>query len=141
MPYAALQDLIERAGENELRQIADHDRDGIADADVIAAALEDAENQINGYVGTRYQVPLDPVPALVRTWAVSIARYVLHRNGAPGHVEADYKDAISALKDVAAKRIALPVAEGETAPAVTGGTTQAAHPEQVFTAQKLRGWK
>ena len=140
MPYATQNDLIERAGERELTQIADHDRDQVADADVIAAALEDADNQINGYVGTRYSVPLDPVPALVNTWAVSIARYVLHRNGAPKHVETDYKDAIASLKDVAAKKITLPVAAGEDAPAVTGGTVMAAHPDQVFTPQKLRGW-
>ncbi|MEP3298554.1 MAG: DUF1320 domain-containing protein [Pseudoruegeria sp.] len=140
MTYATQQDLIERAGENELRQIADHDRDGVADTEVVTAALEDADNTINGYVAVKYGTPLDPVPALVRTWAVSISRYVLHSNGAPKQVEADYKDAIAALKDVGAGRMVLPVAAGEEAPSVSGGTTMAAHPDTVFTPEKLQGW-
>ena len=141
MPYATLTDLTERAGETEIRQIADRDRDGIPDADVIEAALADADNVTNGYVGVRYTLPLPSVPDLVRTWAVSIARYVLHRNGAPDHVTQDYKDAISALKDVARGTLTLPFAVGETKPAASGGSVMASHPPKVFTRPKLRGWR
>ncbi|RCW77813.1 gp436 family protein [Paracoccus lutimaris] len=141
MPYATLDDLIERAGEVEIRQIADRDRDGTADPDVILAALTDAENLINGYVAARYAVPLPSVPALVRTWAVSIARYVLHRNGAPDHVAQDYKEAVAALKDVSRGLIALPVEAGATPPSQASGTVMAAHPPQAFTEDKLRGWR
>ena len=140
MPYATLADLIERAGEAEIRQVADRDRDGTIDADVIEAALTDADNLVNGYVAAKYTVPLASVPDLVRTWAVSIARYVLHRNGPADHIAQDYKDAIAALKDVAAGKIRLPVAVGEAAPASASGTVMATHPPEVFTAQKLRGW-
>ncbi|SLN38105.1 hypothetical protein AQS8620_01423 [Aquimixticola soesokkakensis] len=140
MAYATLADLIERAGDNELRNIADRDRDGVADADVIAAALSDADNMINGYVGAKYALPLTSVPDLVTTWAVSIARYVLHRNGAPDNVRDDYKEAIAALKDVARGLIALPVNLGDTVPDAVNGTVMAVHPAQVFTPQKLRGW-
>ncbi|WP_189383247.1 phage protein Gp36 family protein, partial [Gemmobacter nanjingensis] len=100
MSYASLPDLIARAGDAEIRQIADRDRDGTPDPDVIAAALLDADNAIDGYVGARYDLPLPTVPALVKTWAVSISRYILHRNGAPDHVRQDYTDAVAALKDV-----------------------------------------
>lgn len=140
MPYATLEDLIERAGETEIRQIADRDRDGTPDPEVIEAALTDAENLVNGYVAAKYAMPLPSVPDLVRTWSVSIARYVLHRNGAPEWVEADYKEAIAALKDVARGLIALPVSPGETPPAEMTGTVMAAHPPTVFTPSKLRGW-
>lgn len=140
MTYATLSDLTERAGEVELRQIADRDRDGQPDPQVITAALEDADNTVNGYIGARYRLPLVSVPALVVTWSVSIARYVLHRNGAPEHVAQDYKDAIAALKDVARGLVSLPVAEGEQGPDAQTGAVMAEHPPQVFTAQKLRGW-
>lgn len=140
MSYATLTDLVERAGDTEIRSIADRDRDGTADPDVVAAALADADNTIDGYVGAKYDLPLQTVPALVNTWAVSIARYVLHRNGAPDHVEKDYKEAISALKDVARGLIALPVAAGETPPTAVNGTVMSSHPDQVFTPEKLRGW-
>lgn len=140
MTYATLSDLTERAGEVELRQIADRDRDGTPDPQVITAALEDADNTVNGYIGARYRLPLVSVPALVVTWSVSIARYVLHRNGAPEHVAQDYKDAIAALKDVARGLVSLPVAEGEQSPDAQTGAVMAEHPPQVFTAQKMRGW-
>lgn len=141
MAYATLDDLIERAGADEIRRIADRDRDGVPDPEVVAAALDDAGNQIDGYVGTKYSLPLASVPAIVRTWAVAIARYVLHRNGPPDHVETDYKDAIASLKDVARGLIALPVAPGEVPPAVTPGPVMGSHPEEVFTADRLRGWR
>lgn len=141
MSYASLDDLTERAGIDELRQIADRDRDGVPDPDVVAAALAGADNLINGHVGARYDLPLPSVPDLVRTWATSIARYTLHRNGAPEHVQQDYKDAIAALKDVGAGRIVLPVGTGETEPQAATGQVIAALPDEVFTASRLRGWR
>ena len=140
MTYATLTDLSERAGDTEIRQIADHDRDGTPDPDVIAAALADADSTIDGYIGAKYDLPLASVPSLVNTWAVSIARYILHRNGAPENVKEDYKEAIAALKDVSRGLIALPVAAGETAPSTVNGTVMASHPDPVFTPAKLRGW-
>lgn len=141
MAYATLNDLIERAGEIEIQQLADRDRDMIPDADVIDAALDDAGNLIDGYIATRYSTPLPTVPRLVSTWAVSIARYILFRDGAPEHVAQDYKDAIAALKDVQAGRLALPVTPGVEAPVEQTGRVMASHPPTVFTADRLRGWR
>lgn len=142
MTYASLNDLVARAGLDEIRQVADRDRDGIADPEVIEAALTHADNTVNGYVRARYALPFADVPDLVRTWAVSIARHFLHRNGAPDHVVADYKDAVAALKDVSAGRIGLPVASalGEAEPKAANGTVMSNHPPEVFSASKLRGW-
>lgn len=141
MAYATLSDLIERAGEAELRQIADRDRDGVPDPAVVDAALTDADNLINGYVATKYSLPLPSVPDIVLTWVVSIARYVLHRNGPPEHVRQDYKDAIAALKDVAAGRLALPFPATEEQPGIASGQVKARHPDRVFTPAKLQGWR
>lgn len=142
MTYATLDDLNARAGADEIRQVADRDRDGMPDAEVIAGALAHADNTINGYVRARYDLPFVDVPDLVRTWAISIARYFLHRSGPPEYVVADYKDAVAALKDVSAGRIALPVTGGTGAvqPQSATGTIMAAHPDEVFSAIKLRGW-
>lgn len=141
MTYATLNDLIARAGADEIRQTSDRDRDGTPDPEVIEAALIHADNTVNGYVRARYDLPFVDVPDLVRTWAVAIARHFLHRNGAPDHVVDDYKDAISALKDVSAGRSALPATgAGNAQPQQAAGTVQSAHPDQVFTPAKLRGW-
>ena len=122
MTYASLDDLIERAGAVELRQTADRDRDGIPDATVITAALSHADNIANGYVGAKYALPLASTPPILRTWATSIARYFLFRDGAPEHVTADYKDAIASLKDVSRGLVALPDASGSDPTAPSTGT-------------------
>jgi len=138
MSYATLDDLIQRAGEAEILDVADRDGDGMADLDVVDAALAHADNTINGYVGVKYDLPLTAVPAPVNTWAVSIARYFLHRYGAPDYVAQDYKDAIAALKDVARGLIALPDVSGASpAPSDSSGTVVAAHPAPFFNPA---GW-
>lgn len=141
MAYATLTDLIERAGEIEIQQTADRDGDMIPDAEVIASALEDASDLIDSYIATRYNRLQPPVPRLVTTWAVSIARYFLFHNGAPDHVVRDYDYAIAALNNVQAGRSALPVAPGVEAPVEKTGRVMASHPPIVFTAARLRGWR
>lgn len=121
MSYASLSDLINRAGAEEIRQIADRDRDGTPDATVVDAALADADDLINGYVRTKYTLPLAATPPILRTWATSIARHILHRNGAPEHVTADYKDAVNGLKDVARGMVALPDVSGTEPSPAPGG--------------------
>ncbi len=141
MPYASLEDIVERAGLDEVLQIADRDMDGTADPDVIDAALVHADNTVNGYVSVQYKLPFTAVPDLVRTWAISIARYFLHRDGAPEYVVRDWKEAISALKDVAAGRLNLPVAPDEPTPLPSSGSdVSIVGPAPVFTADRLKGW-
>lgn len=119
--YATLSDLIERAGEDEILQVADRDRDGVADPDVIENAIVTAGSEIEGYISTRYGLPLPAVPELIRTWAVSIARYHLHLNGAPDHVVRDWKAAMDALRDVAAGKINLPFDDASQKPSDGAG--------------------
>ena len=138
--YATEQDLIELAGEDEILMIADRDNDDIADPDVISAALSYADNTVNGYLAVRYKLPLTEVPDLVKTWAVSIARYRLHRDGAPEHVVRDWKSALSDLKDVARGLIDLSIADGSEPTTSSGGTVSVEGNEPVFTKDKLGGW-
>jgi len=137
--YATLDDLIARAGEDEIRQIADRDRDGVIDPDVIARALEHADNLVNGYVGAKYALPLSPVPDLVRTWSIDIARHRLHYQGPPDYVVKDYEKALASLERVAKGLISLPVAGVDT-PASSSGTVMFSAPPEVFDARGLRGW-
>ena len=141
MSYATLQDLIDRAGQTEMQQVAP-DALGVAiDPATVDAALRHADNIVNGYVGTRYQVPLSSTPDLVRTWAVAIARHWLHRQGPPDYVVADYKDAISALKDLAGGKIALPDTAGAEPTATTTRSVLSSSPPEVWDASGLRGWR
>lgn len=140
MPYATLPDLVERAGEDEILQIADRDDDGAADPDVIEAALIHADNTINGYLAVRFTIPLTAVPPIVVTWAVAIARYHLHRQGPPDYVVRDYKDALSALDKAGQGRIAVPGADGIAPAQSSQGAVRVDGPEPVFSREKLGGW-
>lgn len=140
MTYASLDDLIERAGATEIEEIADRDEDGVPDPEVVEAALIHADNVINGYVRAKYPAPFPEVPDLLRTWAVSIARYKLHRWGAPENVETDYKEAIAALKDIARGLITLPMPDGGL-PDDPSGQHMSWSPDPVFDAKGLKGWR
>lgn len=140
MAYATLVDLIARAGGLEISQVADRDDDGTADPDVIAAALDAADERINAWLGGRYRIPLTTVPAIVRSWAVSIARYHLHRDGAPDHVVKDYDDAVKELQAAAAGKIGLPGVDGLTPAAPSGSGITSSCPEAVFTADNMEGF-
>ena len=141
MAYCSLTDLIARAGADEILQVADRDHDGVADTAVITAAVDQAGTVIDAYLSSRYQLPLVSVPALVIGWAVSIARYHLHRDGAPDYVVRDYRDALAALKDAQAGRLSLPDAAGPSATVATiAGGLGVGGDQPVFSPGALAGW-
>lgn len=140
MAYCTLADLIDRAGEAEILQVADRDLDGIADAAVIEAAVTAAGDQIDAWLAGRFSLPLDPVPAIARGWAVSIARYLLHRDGAPDHVVRDQRDALTALREAAAGRLSLPSATGLTPAPTSAGGIGVATDGSCFTDERMGGF-
>jgi phage gp36-like protein len=81
------------------------------------------------------------VPSIVKKWAVSFARYHLHRDGAPDNVVRDYKDALGELKDAAGGRMALPGAAGAQPPQSQSSGAMAASSPATFTDQALEGWR
>ena len=91
MPYATLQDMIDRFGERELGQIAQGVALEVIDADRVERALADASAEIDGYVGTRYPLPLAPVPALLTRAACDVARNRLYADAAPPAVRRRYE--------------------------------------------------
>jgi phage gp36-like protein len=115
MSYCTLTDLQE-AGITpaQLVQLTDDDADGVADADVIAKVLANTDSVIDGYLGSRYTVPVAPVPNLLRTLATVIAAWALYgrRGLANERRQKDFDSAIVQLKDLAAGRMVLPASAG-----------------------------
>lgn len=140
MTYATLDDLIARAGETEILQVADRDDDGVADADVVTAATSAADERINAWLSGRYALPLASVPPIVKSWAVSIARYILHRDGPPEHVVKDYDDTLKELRAAASGQLTLPGADGVAVPSPSGGGISGSCNEPVFTKENLEGF-
>lgn len=136
MTYATQQDLVDRYGEEELIQLTDRDAVAAIDADVVAKALSDADEVIDGYIGSRVSLPLASVPAVLVRVASDIARYFLHSDAPTEQVRTAYKDAIAWLKDVAAGRVSL--GDNGTASAPAGETIEIIGDDRIFSRSRMR---
>lgn len=141
MAYATQADLVARFGEDLLLQLADRDHDGTLDADVLDAALADAAALIDGYLLTRYSLPLPSVPDVLRPIATAIAFRHLHTEGPPDEVERLYKDALARLDRIARGTIVLDVTpEPGAAAQGAGGPVLVEGPERSFSRTRLKGF-
>lgn len=121
MTYASLEDLQARFGAEEILQLADRNRDGVIDAGVIDRALADADAEINGYLGSRYQLPLAEVPQIVNVYACDIARFRLYHDLATEEVRKRYEDALKFLRMVAEGKVKIGPAANGAEPTQAGG--------------------
>lgn len=122
MTYATQADLSERFGETELAQLTDRHYGASIEASVLDRALADADAEIDGYLASRYALPLASVPtALVRV-AADIARYRLYDDRVTDAVRNRYQEAVSYLKAISAGGVvidgAAPLAAAATTVAV-----------------------
>lgn len=142
MPYCTLQDLTDRFGERAL--VALTDRGPFAqeqiDIAVVDRAIADTDATIDAYLSKRYALPLAPAQPLVRDIALVIAFWKLHTHAPDPKVEADYREALRQLQQLAQGTMLL-AAAGVPEAAGTGGTgarlTDRARP---FTEDNLRGF-
>lgn len=116
MGYATQADLEARYGAQEILQLSDRDNSGAADTGVIDRALADADAEINGYLASRYAVPVSPVPEILQRLACQIARYHLFTLGRPDDVTNDYKVAVRILSDISKGVITLGAQTGQVSP-------------------------
>ena len=130
MPYATQSDLETRFGATEIRQLGDR---GAADpedeeaepvpsaAEVIDAALDDASQEIDGYIAVRYTLPLSETPALLTRLCCDIARYRLWSDDATDQIRQRYEDAVTLLTRLSSGSVQLGLsATDATSPATPG---------------------
>jgi phage gp36-like protein len=97
MTFASAQDLQDRFGLDELRLVADRDSDGVPDAEVIAAALEDADSEIVALIAGAASIDAGNVPRNLVRIACNIARYYLYQAAPTEDVRQRYEDAVKFL--------------------------------------------
>lgn len=114
MMYATQADLIKRYGRHVILTIADDENTGELDETQIDAALTDAANAIDVYIGGRYALPLLSVPVALNLHACHLARYFLEKNRATDQARKDYEDTLRFLEQVAAGKITLGLAADDT---------------------------
>lgn len=140
MSYATQTDMTERFGSDELAQRTDRVAGLAIDATVLARALSDADAEVNGYLATRYSLPLPSTPAVLVRMACDLARYRLYDDGVPETVRVRYQDAVALLKRMASGEVQL---AGIAPVAVVGGCGNAVAtraPALVFGAKRLAGY-
>lgn len=118
MPYATPDDLEARYGADELVQLTDRVGAGVPDADVVARALADADAEIDGYLASRYSLPLEHTPTMLARIACDIARYRLWEDRASDEVRRRYEDARRVLEAIARGVVSLGMSETQAAPAL-----------------------
>ena len=135
--YATKQNLIDRFGESELAQLTDRDAGTTIDDTVVNRALADADSLINGYLQTRYTLPLSSVPPVLEGVASDIARYYLFEDRATEIVEARYKDRVGWLKDVSTGKASLGLDAAGDETATETGTVDYNANDRVFDKDTL----
>jgi phage gp36-like protein len=112
------------------------------DENVIANSVRQAEELIDGYLRGRYQLPLDPVPTVLRDAVLYLARHWLYQRrpeGAlPDAVISARKDTLKLLESIRDGVITLGLPSGHAMPE-PGEIRVRARPQQ-FTAQVWQGY-
>ncbi len=141
MAYTTEADLTDRYGERMLVLLTDRatPATGTIDSTVVDAAIAGTEAVINGYLASRYALPLSSVPALISEIAEAIAIWKMHLAAPDPKIEADYRTAMKLLSDIAAGTVRLEVAG--VAAAETGGTgARLTDRDRPLTEDNLKGF-
>lgn len=107
--YCTQADIEKLYGANLLVKIADKDRDGVADQEIVDGGLEAADDLIDGYVGAIAPLPISPVPGVLRRIAIDVAVYsiALGRTERTDEMRVRYDDALALLDKIGKGLIAL----------------------------------
>lgn len=140
MTYATQADLVDRFGTEELAQRTNR-VDGLTiDTVVLGRALGDADAEIDGYLATRYSLPLASIPAVLVRLAADIARYRLSDKGISDTVRQRYEDSVSLLKRMASGDVKLGGAAVVAAEGGSGNAVAVRTPARMFGPEQLQGY-
>lgn len=104
MAYIDSTDVQNAAGgAANLKGIADADRDGTTDSELVAAAIAEADAWVNAELSKRVATPMDPVPDLVKACSANEAVYILKRNAGQADADdrADHEERRELLRSIA----------------------------------------
>ncbi len=145
MTYCTLTDIRGMAPESDLVELTDDSDAGVIDQAKIDAAIGYADELINGYLRGKYDLPMSPVPPLLKNLAADIALYRLYKNrsklAVPEAIKDGHANAIKLLGAIQAGTIALGVGGTGTASAgdipSSGGAVSTPTSGRVFSRDNL----
>ncbi|MBF0752235.1 MULTISPECIES: gp436 family protein [unclassified Pasteurella] len=115
--YISAQDLTEVMSENALVSLSnDTSRAQEADQAVLTKACEYATETVDGYLRSRYVLPLNQVPTIVRNICLQLARYWLYSRrpdgrGFPDNVKDTHAQALKDLERIQHGKLHLGLTE------------------------------
>lgn len=142
MAYCTLDNLNDRFGPATIIALTDRAdvATGVVDLDVLNRAIAEADAMIDGYLASRYALPLASVPPLLTTLSMDITMWRLHLGEPSAKVKADYDAALRSLRDIGTGAIRIPEATGlEPAAPGTSGVVVTDR-ERPFDAAQMKGF-
>lgn len=122
MRYCSLTDLQLAVPPQTLVWLSNDDTEATAvNAAVVEEAVRQAEELIDAHLRGRYNLPLQPVPSIVKDVSVNLARHWLYArrpegNDLPDAVTRTYKAAMTLLESVRDGKLTLGTPTGEATP-------------------------
>jgi len=118
-PYLSIAEFVEEVGYEEAIRLTDELQTGRIDKARLIAVIEAAQAVADGYLASRYSVPLAAAPQIVKSAVLDLARRRLYRLEAPEGVKLAAADAMANLKAIAKGDMRLPQAEEPAASPTT----------------------
>lgn len=144
MPYCALSDILVRIDETTVIQLTDDEGTGAVVTERVDQAIADADQEIDGYVGTRYTVPMSPVPAILKKVSVDISIHNLFGRRSrkePEERAERYKGAVDLLKQIAKGAFSLGPSDPDGNPPASDAPEMSAdNPQRTFTRGSMEGF-
>ncbi|MCB2186947.1 MAG: DUF1320 domain-containing protein [Deltaproteobacteria bacterium] len=115
--YSSETDLKRLLSPDTLRQLADDGLGGLPPEEVIAEAIEQADREIDAYLGLVMTVPLAATPPLAANLSAKIAAYNLHRRRSHlelGEWAEEYKRCLKLLEKIGSGELTLGPGPGNT---------------------------
>lgn len=141
MAYCTLEDILKKIPEATVIQLTDDEGAGEINVARVDEAIEGADSEVDGYCGSRYAVPFNPVLPIIAKLAVDLAIYSLYERVVETIPETRKKqrdDAIRLLERIADGRVQLG-STGAEPPAAPQGRPSFSGPDRQFTRDNLRG--
>jgi phage gp36-like protein len=120
--YATQSDLEKRIAPQTLVELADDNGDGLADTAVVDAALEDADAEIDLFLGARFATPIAAPPDILTRLAADLAIHALFarmRLAVSAEHAERYAEAVRLLGEIASGRLSLETVSGRDLPEST----------------------
>jgi phage gp36-like protein len=142
MSYCTLDDIKNDISEAELIQLTDDEGTGTIDETKVADAIADADSEIDTYLRGRYDLPLDPVPRILKKLSVGIALYYLfHRRQIQNEaIKERYDNAVRLLARIAKGEVHLVEADGDAVAEEGGPQASKTEDDRVFSDDTLENY-